>query len=165
MTTIKNILKKLSIPIIESKDNVEIIHYDIDGKIKDKKTYRNLITNVGKAAMASRLNGDGAEPVFNYCAIGIGVTAAAITDTALVSEITTFGGQRAIATVSRITTAITNDTAQWTTLYSFAGSFAITEAGLFNAASIGVLLARRVFSPINVVSGDSIQITWKIQLT
>jgi hypothetical protein len=43
------------------------------------------------------------------------------------------------------------------------GTIAITESGVFNAATAGTLLARQVFTAVNVVSGDSIQFTWKIQ--
>lgn len=38
----------------------------------------NLVTDAGRAAIASRINGDGAEAVFNYIAIGTGTTAAAV---------------------------------------------------------------------------------------
>jgi len=40
----------------------------------------------------------------------------------------------------------------------------VTESGVLNDASTGTLLARQVFSAINVASGDSLQITWKIDV-
>lgn len=124
---------------------------------------RNLITNAGFAGVASRLNGAGAEAAFTYIALGTGTTAAATTDTALEIEITTGGGARAAATASRVTTTVTDDTAQLQNTFSFTASFAITESGILNAASAGVLLARQVFSAVNVVNGDSLQVTWKVQ--
>lgn len=124
----------------------------------------NLITNAGFAGVASRINGSGSEAAFTYIAIGIGATAANVADTTLGSEITTNGGQRAAATASRVTTDVTNDTAQLVLTYTFTGSFAVTESGVFNASSAGVLLARQVFSAINVASGDSLQITWKFDI-
>lgn len=47
--------------------------------------------------------------------------------------------------------------------HTYAGSFAITEHGLFNNASGGVLMDRTVFSAINVGSGDKIEFTFTIQ--
>lgn len=129
------------------------------GNWRNKMVIANLITNTGKAGVASRINGAGAEAAFTYIAIGIGATAAAATDTTLGSEITTNGGQRAAATPTRITTTVTNDTARDVVTFTFTGAFAITEAGCLNAASAGVLLNRQVFTAVNVVASDSLQIT------
>ncbi len=46
---------------------------------------------------------------------------------------------------------------------TYAGTFAITEHGLFNAAAVGTLMDRSVFTEINVESGDKIE--WTYQLT
>ena len=119
----------------------------------------NLVTNAGKAGIASRINGAGSEAAFTYIAIGTGTTAAAAADTTLQTEITTNGVARAAATVSRTTTDVTNDTARHVLTYNFTGSFAVTEAGVLNAASAGTLLNRNVFSAVNVASGDSLQVT------
>jgi len=127
-------------------------------------TISNLVTNAGAAGIASRINGADSEAAFTYIAIGIGTTAANATDTTLESEITTNGGQRATATLSRVTTDVTNDTAQLLHIFTFTGSFAITESGVLNASSAGVLAARNVFSAINVTSGDSVQITWQLDV-
>ncbi len=133
------------------------------GKWSNKLVISNLITSAGKAGSASRLMGAGGEAAFTYMAIGTGTTAANIADTTLQTEITTNGGQRAAGTASRVTTTVTNDTAQLVLTYTFTGSFAVTESGILNAASVGTLLCRQVFSAINVASGDTLQITWKIQ--
>lgn len=134
------------------------------GNYTDQMVVDNLVTNTGFAGVASRLNGNGAEDVFDYIALGIGTTAANVLDTALESEITTNGGERAQATATRETTDVTNDTAVLTKTFTFTGSFAVTETGVLNAASEGTLLARQVFSAINVASGDSLQITWKFDI-
>lgn len=129
------------------------------GNWQNKMVIANLITNAGKAGVASRINGAGAEPAFTYLAIGIGTNPAAATNTTLQSEITTNGGQRASATPTRVTTTVTNDTARNVVTFTFTGSFAITEAGELNASSAGVLLNRQVFTAVNVVASDSLQIT------
>ena len=104
---------------------------------------------------------------FDYIAIGTGTTVAAVTQTELVTEITTGGGERrggSDVTGSRTTTTVTNDTSQWETTFTFTSSFAVTECGLFNASSNGTMLCRQIFSAINVASGDTITFTWKIQV-
>jgi len=124
----------------------------------------NLVTSAGKAGVASRINGNGSEAAFTYLAIGTGTTAADAADTTLETEIITGGGERAAATASRTTTDVTNDTARLVLTYSFTSTFAVTEAGALNAASAGVLLNRQVFSAVNVVNGDSLQVTVDIDV-
>lgn len=119
----------------------------------------NLVTTVGKAAIASRFNGSGSEPAFTYIALGIGTTAAAVGDTTLQTEITDSGLTRQSATVSRTTTTVTNDTARLTYTWTASGTKAVTESGCLNAASSGVLANRQVFSAVNLVSGNSFQAT------
>lgn len=123
----------------------------------------NLVTNAGKAAVAGLINGVVTD-FFDFIAIGTGTTAANAADTTLETEITTNGGQRAASTNSRVTTDVTNDTAQGVLTYAFTGSFAVTESGWLSASSGGTLLCRQVFSAINVVNGDSLQVTWKIDV-
>lgn len=125
----------------------------------------NLVVDAGKAGVASRINGAGGEAAFSYIAIGTGTTAPAATDTALQSEITTGGGARQAGTISRVTTTVTNDTARVTATFNFTASFAVTETGLFNAATGGTMLNRLTFAAINVASGDSLQITVDVQVS
>lgn len=133
------------------------------GNWQDLKTVHNLITNAGFAGAASRINGDGAEAAFTYIAVGSGTTAANVADTTLVTETAASGLERAAGTASRVQTTVANDTAQLTKTFTVTGTVAVTESGVLNAASVGVLLCRQVFSAINVVSGDSLTITWKIK--
>jgi hypothetical protein len=121
----------------------------------------NLVTSAGKAGVASRINGSGGEAAFTYIAMGTGTNAAAAGDTTLQTELAASGLSRANATASRVTTTVTNDTAQLVQTFTVTGTVAVTESGVLNAGSSGTLLARQVFSAINVVNGDSLQITWK----
>lgn len=123
----------------------------------------NLMTNTGFAGVASRINGADSEAAFTYIAVGTGTTSAAAADSALETEITDSGLERATGTASRVTTTQTNDTAQLVKTFTVTGTKAVTESGVLNAGSSGVLLCHQVFSAINVVSGDSLQITWKIK--
>lgn len=129
------------------------------GSFSNEMRVANLITTAGKAGVASRINGAGSEAAFTYLGIGTGTTAANVADTTLEAEITTGGGERAAATASRVTTDTTNDTARLVKTWTFSAGFAVTEAGALNASSAGVLLNRQVFTAVNVVSGDSLQVT------
>lgn len=142
---------------------VEILHLR-KGEVVDRRDFHNLVVSAGKAEVAGLMNGVTTGP-FTYIAIGTGVAAAAAADTALGAEITTGGGARASATCTRVTTTVTNDTAQLVLTFNLTATFAVTESGCFDAATAGVLLCRQVFSALNVVSGDSLQITWKIAVS
>lgn len=142
----------------------ELCLKDKDGKIKEVRLSRNLVTNAGFAGIASRINGAGSEAAATYLAVGTGTTAASASDTTLQTEITDSGLARVSATASRVTTTVTNDTAQLTTTFTVTGTKAVTEAGYLNASSAGVLFARSVFSAVNVVNGDSLQLTYKIKV-
>lgn len=138
----------------------------IFGHFTDKLVLSNLITTVGVSGIAARINGAGSPAAFTYIALGTGDTAAADSDTELESEITTSGGARASASCSVVTTDTADDTAQLQNTFNFTtgASFAITESGVLNADTGGTLLARQVFSAINVASGDSLQVTWKFDV-
>lgn len=136
------------------------------GHFADKMVISNLITTLGVSGIAARINGSGSPAAYTYIALGLGTTAAADADTQLESEITTSGGARAASSVSLQTTDTAGDTAQLQNTFNFTdgGTFAICESGVLNAASTGTLLARQVFSAINVASGDSLQVTWKFDV-
>ena len=147
-------------PRFRLTENIDLSVYDKNGKLKDKRKISNLITNAGFAGMASRCNGNGAEAAFTYIAVGTGTTAADVTDTTLETELAASGLSRAAGTASRTTTDVTNDTATLSKTFSVTGTVAVTEAGCLNAASAGTLLSRQVFTAVNVVDGDSFQVTW-----
>ena len=150
--------------LIKSIFNLDLQIPFFTGMFGYSKTMANLVTTAGKAGVASRINGDGAEAAFTYLAVGVGTTAADAANTTLESEIVDSGLARAAATASRVTTDVTNDTAQLLKSWTVSGTKAITEAGTLNAASTGTLLGRQVFSAINVVSGDTFQITYKFDV-
>lgn len=133
-----------------------------EGLLLRDEEKNNLIVNAGKAAMAGLLMG-AVSNFFDYIALGTSGTAAAATDTALGAEISTLGGSRVAATLSRVTTSVTNDTAQFVGAWTFSGTLAIVEAGIFDTNAAGTMLSRQTFSAYNVVNGDSMTITWKVQ--
>lgn len=121
-----------------------------------------VFTNAGAAIITNRIISAGTAP--KNIGWGIGTTAAAVTDTALVTESapTTAGG-RTVGTESRTTVTNTNDNYQVAGTVTAGSSLAITEAGLFDAVTSGNMLIRSVFSAVNVVSGDSIAFTFGLK--
>lgn len=121
-----------------------------------------VFTNAGAAIVTNRMIAGGTAP--KNIGWGIGTTAAAVTDTALVTESapTTAGG-RTVGTESRTTVTNTNDNYQVTGTVTAGSTLAITEAGLFDAVSTGNMLIRSVFAAVNVVSGDSIAFTFGLK--
>lgn len=117
----------------------------------------NTIAATGLSESAKLLGGIAADPI-SHMAIGIGTPSA----TALGSEIVTVGGERVAVTPTSQTTTVTGDTNRSVNTYTFTGSLAVTEEGLFNATPAGDMIASRSFSAINVTSGDSLQITHDI---
>jgi len=138
-----------------------------DGKVLYEETLRNLIVTAGKAGVAGLLIATDVTDHFTYLAIGTGTTAPAAGDTTLEAELSAGGMERAVAdTLSRVTTTVTNDTAQlvieWTK--TSAGTTTVTEAGILNAAAAGDLLARQTFTGIALEQNDKLSITWKVQV-
>jgi len=133
-----------------------------DGEVIDHREYHNMITDAGKAIVSGLMLLDIGGTAFDYIAIGTGTTGEAHTDTQLETEISSGGGSRTAGTGTQVTTTYTNDTAQLVVTFNFTSSFAVTESGVFNAASGPTILCRKTFSAINVGNGDSLQVTWKI---
>lgn len=149
------------------KGRVEIVVFDKDGKIKDRREIDNIIVDTGKSQII-KLIGSLDTSAFSYIAIGTDdgtVLALSTTNTALGNEIA-----RKVASVSQVTTTVSGDTLQLQVTFSnsdgLTGSSAITESGVFNASTGGVMLNRAIFPPVNLNwdSGDSLQMTWKIQV-
>lgn len=134
---------------------------DSAGNLKESRIVKNLITDAGLAGAANRLGGIGTA-AFTYIALGTGTTAANAADTTLETELAVSGLSRVNATVSAVTTTVTNDTLQLANTFTVTGTAAITEAGILNAGAGGTLLSRLVFSAVNVINGDSLTVTYKI---
>jgi hypothetical protein len=99
--------------------------------------------------------------------VGIGTTAEAASQTALVTESTTALNPDSTRATGSLTEGGTANIFRTVGTVTFDASAAITEHGLFSQAATGggVMYDRSVFSAINVVSGDSIQFTYDATLT
>jgi hypothetical protein len=158
--------KKVKEPI-GIRDRVILTVKDKNGNVKqeyDSGWSPNGLTNAGFASVAGLILTDVGDTPYDYLAIGTGTTAFDPTQTALVTEI-----KRKAGTGTRVTTSVTNDTANLTTTFSSAdglsGTSSVTEVGMFNASTGGTMLMRAVFTAlaINWDAGDTLQVTVKIQ--
>ena len=139
---------------------LEARHVSKDGKVTDYGVlgYRVVTTAfvnfvVDQLQTETSVFGD-----FKYHDGGVGVTAEAITDTAIE---TTDGEARATGTQ---TESAANAYRSVGTI-SYTSTKAVTEHGLFNDATTGTLMDRTVFSAINVANGDSIQFTYTLTVS
>ncbi len=135
-----------------------------------------VLTNAGRNIIADRIQAD-ASRTHATCsprwgAIGKGATGAtrtaACTDTALTCEIQT----RSCGTESLSTITVNNDTYNnvgtiTATSASSSGAQAVDEAGLFTSTTTGAIemFTSATFPVVNLLPGDSLQTTWKLQIT
>ncbi len=117
----------------------------------------NLVVTAGKALVASRLADAGA--VVSHMAVGTSSTAAAAGNTTLGAEV-----DRNALTVNGGTVSGTAVTYECT-WNAGDGTGALTEAGLFNAASGGTMLARTTYAVVNKGSDDIVTIQWVVTIS
>lgn len=117
------------------------------------------ITDTGKAEAANLWGGISTPVAFTFLGLGSSATAFVSTQTALVAEITGNGLARVAATMSRITTTVTDDTTRATKQWTASGTETVREAALFNAVSSGIMGARKVLDSAQaLVNGNTF--TW-----
>lgn len=128
-----------------------------DGTLKVLETH-NLVVDLGLAFIASRMK-DATAAAMTHMGVGTSSTAAADAQTALVTQLV----RVALTSTTLVTTTVANDSIQYlATFPAGTATGAITEAGLFNAASAGTMLARTVFGVITKGADDTLTVTWKI---
>jgi hypothetical protein len=133
-----NIKGAITLLLAKASGEVEVVHKE------------NIIVNGGFDFVADAIGNASSRPgVMGWIALGTGTTAAAATQTALVTEI-----KRNAATYAHTS---------GTKVFTFTASYpagdatgAITEAGVFNAASVGSMFDRVVFPVVNKGADDSL---------
>jgi hypothetical protein len=143
---------------IKITGNVKIDIIGADGAVKDSREIKNLVVTVGKSYIASRMK-DATATAMTHMELGTGTTAAAVGDTTLQAAIA------ASRTALTSTTVTTTSIAYVATFAAGTGTGAVTEAGIFNAASAGTMLCRTVFSVVNKGAADTMSITWTITVS
>jgi len=137
---------------VKLNTNVHIELRDEHGNLKHTEDVHNLVTTAGLAHIADQLSASPGQAAMSHMAIGTGTTAAAVGNTALVTEL-----DRNALTSNTDSGAVVTKVGTWA---AGDGTGAITEAGIFNAASSGTLFARVVFAAINKGASDTLTITW-----
>ena len=146
--------------VINATTELEVKHIR-NGKVIGKQTILDkVITTAFVNDIVDCLTANGTRLAlfddYKYHASGTGTIAEAVGDVALGTEVET----RVIGTqVEGAQTYIYSSVGTVT----YAGTYAITEHGLFNALTVGTLMDRTKFAAVNVISGDSIQFTFTIQ--
>ena len=141
---------------IKASGSLRVVVYDKSGAVKESREFDNLVVTTGKNFVASRIVGV-VDNVMSHMAVGSGTTAAASGDTALQTEL----GRVALAS----NTAALNVVTQTATFPAGTGTGAVTEAGVFNAASAGTMFCRTVFAVINKGADDAMSVTWTVTVS
>ena len=127
-------------------------------------TLHNTVTNTGKDEVAGLIN-ETRTGGFKWISLGTSETAAGVTDTALKAAISSGSLTRASASTSQVTTDVTNDTAQLVHTFTATASYTVKEAGIFDTAtSGGRMLARGTFTGKAMTNGDTLTVTYKIDV-
>lgn len=120
-----------------------------------------LVVQVGANFLATDFASGQASPrisSMNFHDSGTGTVAATSTDSGLQTQ--AGPATRATGVQSNPTT----DQYRSVGTIAYVSSLAITEWGLFSASTAGTMWDRRVFSAINVISGDSIAFTYTLTI-
>ena len=121
----------------------------------------NLVVTAGKEWVAGRFKDGSIPDEMSHMALGSGSAAAAVGNTALGTEL---ASSRIVLTTDGGT--VSNATVQYDATWSSShGAYAIQEAGIFNHASAGTMLARTVFAVINKGTDDTVTISWTITVS
>lgn len=118
----------------------------------------NIIVNGGFDFICDAIGNASRGAVMGYIAVGTSTTAAAATQTALVTELTRIAAAYAHTAGTKVFTLTA-------TFAAGVATGALTEAGVLNAASAGTMLDRVVFPVINKGVNDSLVVTFTFTLT
>jgi hypothetical protein len=142
---------------LKLRGDVAIVLKDKDGKVKESRDINNLVVSSGLTYICSRM-ADASAGVMSHMALGSGTTAAAAGDTDLESIL---GSREALDS----TTASSNTITYVSSFEAGEATGAVTEAGIFNAATSGTMLCHVIFPVVNKQADDTMSVTWTITLT
>ena len=140
--------------LIVVKGEVRFVLTGPDGEVKQDFTIDNLVPTVGKGLIADRMKNVPAIAAISHMGIGTGAAAPGAGDTQLSAEL----WRKALVSLT-VAGAVVTHTA---TYLPGEGTGALVEAGLFNAAAAGTLLARTTYAVINKAAGDTLNVTWTV---
>jgi hypothetical protein len=118
----------------------------------------DFYTTVGKTKVVDRVDNTQSGGNTDYLTAGTGAGAAGLASTVLSTEVS----EARVATTKSQPAADTN---QWLAVQTYTGTKTITNAGVFDASTVGSLMLISDGLSILVASGDSIQFTFTLQQT
>ena len=136
---------------------LNIVLRDKDGNIKEERIEKNLVVATGLTFIASRMK-DATATAMTHMGLGSGTANAVAGQTDLVSLL----GSREVLDS---TTASSNTIVYVSSFEAGDATGAVTEAGIFNAASSGTMLCRVKFNVVNKAADDTMAVTWTITLS
>ena len=143
--------------LMSIRGELTIVHRGPSGSIKQALTIPNLIVEVGKQFIASRMTSNNL-PVMSHMAIGSGLLNPISTDVSLITELGRVGAPLFSAQADGKAIVVT------ATFGPGIGTGYISEAGIFNSDSAGIMICRTIFPTLAKESGDTIGITWIITI-
>lgn len=142
---------------LHMKGSLTVMLKKADGTVETRRK-DNLILNGGFDFICDAIGASSRGAIMGYTAVGTGTTAAAATQTALVTELARKAAAYAHTAGTKVFTLTT-------TFNAGEATGAITEAGICNAASVGTFLDRVVFSVINKGADDVMTTTFQFTLS
>jgi hypothetical protein len=125
----------------------------------------NLVTNTGLDALKVcwSVNAScGTPTAYDFIAVGGNTSALAAADTSLANEVSGNGFARAFGTYTTL------GTGDWKIEKIFTATGTqnnINSTGLLNQSATGIMFAEYPFGNTNFISGDTLNITWRITAT
>ena len=127
------------------------------GELISMEKVHNKVPDAGITGILGVLAGTGQGPIA-YFAVGTGTTAPARTDTAMQTEVYRGSVTQQIVAGPTLMIKYYLDT-------NSANGTTLTEAGLFDVGTGGVLFAHQVYSGVAKTSSNTVTFTWNINCT
>ena len=137
---------------------VRIVQTNAAGEIVKEFQVPNLVVTTGKTHIAAKIAATTNSPAaMTHMAIGTGIATPGAADTVLGTQ---------TGRVSLSGSVVSTNTITYTATFpAGTGDGAITEAGIFNASTLGTMLCRTTFPVVTKASGDTIAITWVVTVS
>ena len=126
------------------------------GQLVEKRHVPNMVVTVGKNWIVDRMLSNGSA-VMSHMAVGSGNTAPALGQTALTNQL----ARIPFNSINQVGNTVT-----FVAVYNAGvGTGSLTEAGIFNAATNGTMLARTTFGTLTKASDDVVTVSWTITIS
>ena len=150
--------------VVESR--LYAVHIHADGRRDDLGlvSYK-VVTDAGVGYIVDAFQNLTELENMKYHGLGTGTTAEAASQTGLVTELTTQYNPDNTRATGSLTEGAGANVFRTVGTNTVDGAAAVTEHGIFSAATGGVLLDRSLFSVINLSASDSLQTTYDLSLS